>query len=62
VRIRIPVRLRKVDLDDVVRRARDQRRALVGVDDVIGRGDDGLQPADAVEVVVQRAERLDDGH
>ena len=56
------VALREVDLDDVVGRARDERGALVGVDHVVGRRDDRLQPADAVAVVVEGSEGLDVGH
>ncbi len=51
--------LGQVDAHDVVRRARLQRGALGVVDDVVGRGDDVLQAAGAVEVVAQRADRLD---
>jgi hypothetical protein len=62
VRVRVPVRLRQVDLDDIVRRARDQRGALAGVDDVVGRRHDRLEAADAGRVVVECPEGLDVGH
>jgi hypothetical protein len=54
--------LRQVDADDVVRRALGQRGALLGVDDVVRRGDDSLQRADLRGVVVQGAQRLHVGH
>jgi hypothetical protein len=64
--VRVPIAavlgLRQVEGDDVVGRARRQRGALLGIDDVVGRGGDVPQRADAVEVVVQGAKRLDVGH
>ena len=62
VRVRVAVGAREVDLDDVVRRARDQLGALRVVDDVVGRRRQGLQVAGGVEVVVEGAEGLDVGH
>ena len=62
VLVRVAVVLREVDLDDVVRRATQERRPLTVVDDVIGRRGDRVQPADAGQVVVQGAQRRDVGH
>ena len=62
VRVEVAVGLREVDLDDVVRRLGRQRGALLRVDDVVGRRDDGLQAADVVEGVVEGVEGLDVGH
>ena len=56
------VALREVDLDDVVGRLSEQLGALLGVDHVVGRGDDGLEAADAVAVVVECLEGADVGH
>ena len=53
------VALRQVDLDDVVRRLAREPGALLGVDHVVGRGDDG---ADVVAGVVEGAEGADVGH
>jgi hypothetical protein len=52
----------QVDLDDVAGRACDERRALLGVDHVVGRGGDVAERADLREVVVQRSKRLDVRH
>jgi hypothetical protein len=43
---------------------RPPRRAapLLGVDDVVGRRDDGLEAADAVDRVVEGVEGLNVGH
>ena len=62
VRVRVAVGARQVDLDDVVRRARDQLGALRVVDDVVRRSRQGLEAAGGVEVVVEGAEGLDVGH
>ena len=54
--------LGEVDLDDVEGRARDEALALLGVDDVVGRGDHVAERRDGREVVVERAQRQDLGH
>ena len=54
--------LGEVDRDDVVRRARLQLGALVGVDDVVRRRGERLQRAGDGGVVVQGSERLDARH
>ena len=54
--------LGQVDLDDVVRRAREERLALLRVDDVVGRRDDGGEAARARQVVVESPEGSDVGH
>ncbi len=50
---------RQVDPDDVVRRAGLQLGALRGVDHVVRRGHDRLQPTGLGEVVVECGERFD---
>jgi hypothetical protein len=64
VRVRIALEriLWQVDLDDVVRRAGDQLRALVGVDDVVRGRDHGGQATRAVEVVAEGVKGSDVGH
>ncbi len=54
--------LGEVDADDVVGRALLQRLALLWVDDVVGRSDDGIEPAGDVEVVAEGEERVDVRH
>ena len=49
---------REIDLDGVVGRARLEHSATLGVDHVVGRGGDILQPAGLLECVMQRLERL----
>ena len=49
---------RQVDLDDVVRRARHELRALARIDHVIGRSHDVGQRARAGKVVMQRPQWL----
>ena len=53
---------RQVDPDDVVGRAGLELGPLLGVDHVVGRGDDVLEAAGSVQVVVQRPQRFDIGH
>src|SRR5450755_2013654 len=54
--------LRKVDPDNVVRRASRQQRTLLTVDHVVRRSDYTLQPARDGGVIVQRAEGFDLGY
>jgi hypothetical protein len=62
VLVGVAVGAREVDLHGVVGGAGDERGALLVVDDVVRRRRDGLEAADGVEVVVDRAEGLDVGH
>jgi hypothetical protein len=55
VRVGVSVPLGEVDLDDVVRRAAGQPGAVLGVDDVVGRGDQVAEVAGDRGVVVERA-------
>ena len=60
--VRVAVALRQVDLDDVVRRAAQQLRALLVVDDVVGRSDDVREVSDDGRVEAESTERSDLGH
>ncbi len=62
VGIPVPVPLWEVDADDVVGRAGLERRPLLGIDHVVGRGNHVLEPAGPLGVVTQRQKRLDIGH
>ena len=55
-------RLRQVDLDDVVRAARDEVLAQLGVDHVIGGRDHVLERADGLGVIAKGAQGLDVSH
>ena len=55
-------RLRQVDLDDVVRAARDEVLAQLGVDHVIRGRDHVLERADGLGVVAKGAQGLDVSH
>jgi hypothetical protein len=54
--------LGQVDADDVVGRALLQRLALLGIDDVVGRGDDRIETTGHVEVVAEGQQRVDVRH
>ena len=55
-------RLRQVDADDVERRAGSERGALGRVNHVVRRRENGLETADAIELIAQRIERANVGH